>query len=166
MAEVPPYREKVFSRKYSKALRWISLENWKTRAAQNRVLCYTVFKNKKNRAVEGQYFMADVHVSQVLIYQNTCIKCAKMCKNVEKHAKICKNVHHKFFLDPIQKRVSSRPVQLKLEAVQLKAFYCLNFYCIHSTNNRSPSCVLNGCKSKKKHSFWIHIFIAPLSYFW
>ena len=88
------------------------------------MLCYTVFKNKKNRAVEGQYFMAGVHVSQVLIYQNTCIKCAKKCKKVQKRAKTCKNLQKRasqIFLDPIQKRASSRPVQLKLEAVQLKA---------------------------------------------
>ena len=56
--------------------------------------------------------MYQKRASQVLIYQKTCIsralifqKCAKMCTSK--------------FLDPIQKRASSRSVQL--EAVQLKA---------------------------------------------
>ena len=38
----------------------------------------------------------------------------RACENLQKHAS-------HIFLDPIQKRASSRPVQLKLEAEQLKA---------------------------------------------
>ena len=32
---------------------------------------------------------------------------------IKKRAKMCKNLHFKFFLDAIQKRASSRPMQLK-----------------------------------------------------
>ena len=43
------------------------------------VLCNTVFKNKKIRVVEGQYFITGVRVPQV----------HTVCKNVQKRAKMC-----------------------------------------------------------------------------
>ena len=66
-------------------------------------------------------------------------KCAKMCKNVQKHAKKCisstylsKNVQKRasqIFLDPIQKRALSRSVHL--ESVYLKALLYLHVKISH-----------------------------------
>ena len=70
----------------------------------SKVMYNSAFKNKKIRAVEGQYFIEGVLVSQV----------QKRAKNVQKHAsqvliyqknvsqvliyqKTCKNMHFKFF---------------------------------------------------------------------
>ena len=67
----------------------------------------------------SQVHIHQKRASQVLIYE-------KRAKNVQKRAKTCKNVQKralKVFLDPIQKRASSRSVQL--EAVQLKALLYL-----------------------------------------
>ena len=67
-------------------------------------------KTCKKRA--SQVLMHQKRASQVLISQKNVQKRAKMCKNMQKHAS-------QVFLDPIQKRASSRSVQL--EAVLLKA---------------------------------------------
>ena len=92
---------------------------------KNRIDGVDTVENKKIRAVEGQYFIVGVRVSQVhtvsknvqkraskvLIYQKnvhlkvsftkkhakTCKNVQKTCKNVQKRAKTCKNVHLKCF---------------------------------------------------------------------
>ena len=71
----------------------------------------------KNCAVEGQYFIASVHVSQVLIYQKKCIsstQLSKMCVSSTRLSKIVQKCASQIFLNQIQKHASQGQCSLRL----------------------------------------------------
>ena len=100
----------------------------------NRCIVYLKYSCTKKRGKNVQKHVKtckNVHLNYSLIknvhlkysfIKKTCKNVQKRAKNVQKRAKTCKNVQKcapQVFLDPIQKRASSRSVQL--EAVLLKA---------------------------------------------
>ena len=87
------------------------------------MVCNTVFKNKKIRAVEGQYFIAGVCVSQV----------HTVCENMQKRAKTCisstylpKNVHLKVSFTKKHAKMCKKPYK----NLHLKCFWILFKTCI------------------------------------
>ena len=77
------------------------------------------------------------HVSQVLIYQNTCKNvqnCANTCKNVQKRAS-------QIFWDPIQKRAPARSVQV--ETVYLEALLYMDQKAISAAEKTQFSITAN-----------------------